>query len=83
MARNNDKDLAQKLLDLGSLIDEAKTEKSEFEGRKKNITETLKKKYNCSTVEEARELLDEKTSERNKKINTLRKGIEELEDKFE
>ena len=76
-------DLTGRLVELGERIDEIKTEKAELEGRKKEVSNTLKKKYGCSSIEEARALLEKKQKEVTKKTNALKKGVEELEAEIE
>lgn len=80
MGKNN---LAERLMELNEKIDSAKTDKAEAEGRLKSVKDTLNKKFNCTTIEEAKSLYEKKLIEKNKKLSTLKKGIEDLEEKFE
>jgi uncharacterized protein (UPF0335 family) len=79
----NNKDLSERLLDIGERIDEVKTEKAELDGRKKSVIDTLKKRFNCNDVEAARTLLSKKKKDEVKKVDALKKGVEELEAEIE
>lgn len=59
-----------KLLKLKKQIDESKIKLAELDGRKKTLTETLKKTWKCSTVKEAE-----------MKLESIKKEIEALEEK--
>lgn len=65
-------DKGQELLELKELIQEAKEKAAELKGKKKGILSTLKNKYKCNTIEEARE-----------KATNLEHEIAELEEELE
>ena len=79
----SNKNLANRLIELGEKLDETKTEKAQIDGKKKSLLEQLSKKFNCSTIEQGKALREKKIKERQKKISVLEIGVEELEAAFE
>lgn len=71
------------LLQLKEEIDRAQTDLNKLEGRRQALMEQLKKEFNCSTIEEAETLLEEKQT----RIKSLKKkfdeGLMELNEKLE
>lgn len=73
----------EKLLELKKEIDQAKSKVSELKGRRQGVMETLKNKWGCSNVEQAKK----KISKLKDKIASLEEkkevGIKKLEEEYE
>lgn len=73
----------KELLNLKEDIEQAKVKYSELKGQKKVLMDSLKKKWDCSTITQANKKIDKMKKE----IETLEKkkqeGIKELEENYE
>ncbi len=73
----------EKLLQLKSEIDQAKTKVSELTGRKQGLMKELKDDWQCTTLKQA----EKKARDLEKEIADLsagmEKGVTELEEKYE
>jgi molybdopterin biosynthesis enzyme len=73
----------EKLLKLKKEIEEGKFKVSELKGTKSHLIQTLKKKWGCSSVEEAQEKIKEFEEQIEKYDKQIEKGIKELEDEYD
>ncbi len=71
------------LLDLKKDIDEAKTKVSELKGTLKHLMTELKTQWKCSTVKEAKTMLTQLETERDKTQQRIDSGLKELGAKYE
>jgi flagellar biosynthesis chaperone FliJ len=58
----------QELINLKSQVEQSKSKLSEMKGKKQVLMDTLKSKFNCSSIEEA-----------NKKVTQFEQEIEQLQ----
>lgn len=63
-------------------ITEAKQELAELKGEEKALLKNLESKYDIHSLEEAKELLEQKTVEIEKKEIELQTFLEKLEEKY-
>lgn len=71
------------LLALKKKMDRKKEELQQLKGREKYLMDELKSKYNCNTLEEADDLLSEKTALLEKKKKSLQSKLTELQEQYE
>lgn len=71
------------LLALKKKMDRKKEELQQLKGREKYLMDELKSKYNCATLEEAEDLLSEKTALLEKKKKSLQSKLTELQEQYE
>jgi len=71
--------IEEKLLTMKEKIDKAKIEVSRGEGKIDSILSTLKTKYGCGTIEDAKKLLKEKKEQKEELTKKLNEGIVKLE----
>ena len=70
------------LLDLKKEIEEAKTKTAELKGQEKQLMETLKKDWECKTVEEAEQKLKTIAKDLGKLSQQIEEGVAEIEEKY-
>jgi len=73
----------QDLLDLKSEIDDAKEKVSELKGQKTVLLNQLKTDYGCKTIEEAEKKLRTMKKEIESLDEQIEDGLKELEEKYE
>jgi len=73
----------KQLLELKDKIDRARSEQSELKGKKSAIMDTLKKKFNCSTIKQAQKKLQDIKAEITVIEHKKEKGIKELQEVYE
>lgn len=71
------------LLELKERIDKAKTKVSQLEGRKETLLQQLQDDWECDTVEEAEEKLEELESEAEALEEKIQEGIKHLKEKYD
>jgi predicted nuclease with TOPRIM domain len=71
------------LMSLKKKLEQKKEELQQLKGREKYLMDELKSKYNCCSLEEADELLNEKTSLLEKKKKSLQSKLTELQEQYE
>lgn len=64
-------------------IDKRKNKLSEKKGRREGLIEDLKKKWNCSSLDELNEKIEEMENQKEAIQDKIDKGIEELENNYE
>jgi len=77
----NNEELGGRLLKLKGIIENKKSERSELQGELKSITKQLKDEFGITTVEEAKQLQEEKEAERSELQDNIAAeiaGIEKL-----
>jgi predicted transcriptional regulator len=73
----------EKLLQLKEKIDRSKTKLNELAGKENHLLEQLKDEYDCDTVDEANEKLENLDEEIQNLQSKINEGLEELEEKYE
>jgi hypothetical protein len=73
----------QQLLDLKKKVDRAKTTVSELEGQRKAQMKQLSDDWGCKTVEAAEKKVESMSNDIETLDKQIKKGIEELETKYE
>lgn len=73
----------QELLNLKKSIETAKRKQSEAEGKKKALLETLDKKFNCTTVDQAERELSKLQKETDRLEQKRIQKIEKLEKDYD
>ena len=73
----------QELLDLKDDVAEAKVKVSELTGQKTALMSQLKTDWDCKTIKEAEDKLQEMEDSISKLEKKIKTGVEELESKYE
>ena len=73
----------QELLDLKSDVAEAKSKVSELTGQKTALMSQLKTDWDCKTIKEAEDKLQEMENSISKLEKKIETGVSELENKYE
>jgi len=72
----------KQLLALKEEIEEAKSEVSKLEGRREQMMDTLKKDWDCETLEEAETKLEKMRKDFETLEEQIQEGLEELDEKY-
>jgi len=73
----------QGLLDLREDIDEAKDKVNRLEGRKEHLLQQLKEDWDCDSIEEAKQLLQDLKQEVEEMEQKIKEAIQELKEKYD
>ena len=73
----------QQLFDLKKEIEEAKEKSSEKKGHLQSLMDDLKKKWNCTTLKQAKEKVEALESKQKKIAGEIKEGMKELEENYE
>lgn len=73
----------KQLLDLKEDIETAKDEVNRLEGRKEHLLQELQEDWDCQTVQEAEELLEQIKGEISETEQKIKKGTAKLKEKYE
>ena len=71
------------LLQLKEKIDKAKEKSSELKGQLKGLTKELKDDWQCDTIKQAEEKVQQMETEVTKLNEKIKKSVTELEEKYE
>ena len=74
---------SEKLLKMKEKIDKAKADVFRLEGSRDQLYKTLKKDYECKTIEDAQKKLDTIEKQLDQKEAALEKGIASLEHDYD
>ncbi len=75
--------MIEKLLKMREQIDKAKIDINRLKGKREQLYETLKKDFNCETIEQAEQKLNKMNKELNDKELILKKNIGKLEERYD
>jgi len=73
----------KQLLNLKEKINNAKSEVSELKGQEKYLIKELKENWNCSTIKDAKIVLDELERDIRQTTEKIEDGIQELKEKYD
>ena len=73
----------KQLLDLKKQIESDKNEVAEMKGRRQGLMQVLKKKWQCNSLEEANQKIEELEKEKEYIQEKINEGIRELEENYE
>lgn len=73
----------EQLFDLKKEIEKSKSKVSEKKGHLQSLMDDLKKKWDCTTLEQAKKKEKELESRQEKIDGEIEKGLEELEENYE
>lgn len=69
----------EELIELQEEIEERKTQKAQLEGERNAILKQLQEEWNCKTVKQAQQLIEEKELEISRLEGEIENEMEELE----
>jgi HD-GYP domain-containing protein (c-di-GMP phosphodiesterase class II) len=73
----------QEIFKLKEQIDKYKSKLSEKKGRREGLLEDIKKKWNCASLDELNEKIEEMENQKEDVQGKIDEGIEELENNYE
>jgi HD-GYP domain-containing protein (c-di-GMP phosphodiesterase class II) len=73
----------QEIFKLKEQIDKYKSKLSEKKGRREGLLEDIKNKWNCASLDELNEKIEEMENQKEDVQSKIDEGIEELENNYE